>query len=375
MSEIATPSAAQAPQEATPAAVPEVSFLDAADNLAIARMQNAAPSEILRLEEQVRSLSGPTETPTPPAAIEPPAAEPTPEQTPAETAEAPATEPPAGEEPTVVEPEAAEPADRIRIKDYPEAEQALVSTAHTLVKRLGITFSEAFARVSGQGITQAAPEIPAEPEVPKHIATMEQEVTTLEAELDALTADSPLMTPEVGKITKALSKANAKLEAARIGAQTSTIAEQTVSDATFVAQRGTVIESARRDYPDMLNKSTALFKLAQAEAQSMQSDPEHPLYAQRDTINAPRLAVEAAAKLLGKVPVSPNAVQKTAPASVPPVQVQKPAVTPVSGSRASAPPPPAKTEAQVIADKEEEVQRILNGGRPQRQSQMAVVIR
>lgn len=242
---------------------------------------------------------------------------------------------------------------RPRLTHLSEPDKAKAN-AIILLTRSGLSLAEATQRVLGtQTSTETATEVES---APSQTAQLEAEVAGLETKLDEAGAAEGLYNSDIANLTKQLSRANAKLEARRMVLDQPSVKE-VVDDAQFVSERQKVIASTVNDYPAMKDRTSALWRLSSQIAREMQ-DKTSPEYKERQEVHDPRIAVERAAKLLA---IKPVGALVTAVVQQPTTQTVAAKPGPAPGSRQSAPPPPAKTAAEIAAISEARTLAITEG--------------
>jgi hypothetical protein len=306
---------------------------------------NKEADRLTKLLESARNAPVKAE---PAEVVEPPAAEVTPPVEPA-----PATEPPAGTAPAGDDHEK-EP-NRLRITHLSDADKSDQIAIHALTKK-GVPLAEAVQRILGPlpsaQPTPAATETPGseqtQPAPDTSITDLESAVTQLEQQLDELSSsEGGLQGPDAARITKELSRANANLAAAKIAAS---FAEREAAreNSAFEAQQQANDEATRKQYPALNDENSPLFQLWYELSVAAHS-PSHPDHAKAQSVDSPAYFAAKAAKILGLASASKPAapVVPAPPAAQPP-----PATRPAAANKGSAPPPPAKTVADVAREAE-----------------------
>lgn len=226
-------------------------------------------------------------------------------------------------------------------------------------KTLGISIPEAVRRLSGTPETpKTVPNLPPEPTVNPEITQLETELEQVAAKLDAAVGTNPddavLITPEIRKLQRRESELVADIRQAKAADKTANAIRTELTEAEFKRERDSVLRSTAKVYPQMADKNSDQFLMAQAIGMQWR-DEKHPDHAKLFQVDGPKLIAEEAAKRLKLIPA-------TAPVkAVETKTVEKPKPGPAPGSRQSV-APTAKATAQELAERRaQEVERALAG--------------
>ncbi|TCO87800.1 hypothetical protein EV701_12099 [Chthoniobacter flavus] len=185
------------------------------------------------------------------------------------------------------------------------------------------------------------------------IAALEAEVAELERQLDATTrGGGSLYGSEAARVTKELSRMNARLEAARFAAAVSErehAREQARELGAFEAQRDANDAAARKQFPALNHENSPLFQLWYELSVAAHS-PTHPDHAKAQSVDGPMHFAAKAARMLGAQGAAGRGggpAMPAVPAAQPP-----PAIRPAAANKGSAPPPPARTAADIAREAE-----------------------
>jgi hypothetical protein len=255
------------------------------------------------------------------------------------SANADGTAPPTSAPDAAKDPKAAE---RFRFSAAADKAVALIAKAKgiSLVDAARVYAGEPGAATAG---AQAAPaQDPAPMPVSPNVAQLEAQVARLERQLDESGGTGGLWNGRVSALVKQHSRTSAALEVARL-----TAAQAAVEHQAFEAQRDAALADTVKQFPDLGNQDSALWKVA-AQLAREAHDPASPDHEAGQQIDAPRHFAARAAKLLNLQPVSVRS-------SVPSVAHSAAARTaprpgPASGTRQTLPPAPAPSLQQQIAD-------------------------
>ena len=342
-----------------------VSFDDALEQLVTARSTGAGQDEISRLEAIIKATN-PDNNPVEQEAVESNEEQQEEQAAAEEQAEVEQTETETTEE-EGVKPSADAKLDRIRLTHLNDADRALMQSANLLAKARGIPIKEAFSIVSGETTPAAQEEQQTETEqqqeAPPEIVQLQAEIADIEARLDAAAENGELFTPEIKELNRQQSKAYAKLAALEARHEAVREAAQTVnaqlSEAQVKTKRNESLATAVDKFPGLKDDKSRHWKLASELAIAAQN-PSHPDHKHSISVDAPEYFATKAAEFLDIAPR--GSTPKTVPPSVPSTTTQQTrTVQPAPGSRQSAPPPPAKSTADKIAEIEAEAERATTG--------------
>jgi len=200
-----------------------------------------------------------------------------------------------------------------------------------------------------EGQAAAGPATAASPQV----AQWEQNVADIERRLEACGAREGLWNPQAAALVRQHSKAAASLEVARLAA-----VHQAAAAQAFDAQRDAALADAVKQYPDLGNSGSALWKVA-AQLAREAHDSQHPDHLPGQQTDAPRYFAGKAATLL-RVRAVPSALPPGAASAAGKAPLR---VGPASGTKQTLPPSPAQTEQQRIAAAHAKTLAML-GGKP-----------
>lgn len=204
--------------------------------------------------------------------------------------------------------------------------------------------------ISAASATDApAGAIPSAADSPVHALTAQ--VADYERQIGELAANEGLFNAQVAQLVLEHGRAMAGLAEAR-----SADREASMRQAAFASRRQAVLEDTMRDYPELTDRGSAMWKVAAQLAQEAH-DPSHPHHWEARGVNAPRFFAERAAELLGAGPAGAVAVSRTPLPAMP----YRPG--PVSGARQTFPPSAARSAADRLAAAQARTLAMIGGQR------------
>jgi hypothetical protein len=126
--------------------------------------------------------------------------------------------------------------------------------------------------------------------------------------------------------------------------------------AAFASRRQAVLDETTRDYPELGDRGSAMWKVA-AQLAREAHDPSHPHHWEARGVNAPRFFAERAAELLGAGRGGAIAVSRTPLPATP----YRPG--PVSGARQTFPPSAAQSAESRLAAAQARTLAMIGGQR------------
>lgn len=330
---------------------------EAQEALTAAIFANRPPAEIARLRAATKVESKPapkeepaadaatvTETPTTEEPTETETEE-TATQTEEEKAAAKAPEP--TEEEVEQEPKDGKPR-RFRFKDPQDELIALTA------KRMGISLAEASKRLAGE--PKAEPhEVPnLQEQTPPHIAALETELAEVRTKLKAAKSGGVLADEQLDELEDRRAVLIAEVAQAKTAEKTTGDIHKSLSQRDFEQSRNQVLRDTAKVYPQMADRDSAQFMLAQQIGLRWR-DPENPNHAKLFEPDGPRLIAEEAARVLKIAPAGKVVVAKTE------TVVEKPKPGPAPGSRQSSQPSPKQTAQERLAASEAQLASVLAG--------------
>jgi hypothetical protein len=215
------------------------------------------------------------------------------------------------------------PPARIRIDALPDADRSRIAAATTLAKGEGISFGEAWGRITGNPAAFATPEtttVETTPAVDNNdpLAAQRAELATLTAELDEELESEPLYGKELAdKVNRRhrleLEITLAERERAIAQAQLEQSEEQ-----AFATAFQSNLDAAHADFPDAADATTPLGMVVEAAVAKEMADPNSEY---QGNAAAAKLIIEKMAAKMGIKPkvstVPAQATQQTTPAQQP----------------------------------------------------------
>lgn len=339
----------------TPASQPEFDI----DSLTEEQMDAMLTGKDVTIAGGVEAQTPETPTPPPEPEAKPDAGEipPTPEQPEPETPQPETQTPPT------------EPKDlRMRLNAFPDVEQEAIKLRRDLLaKGTDISLTECITRTEAKYATTngAEPEPGVDP-----VEALQAEVETLQQQLKDKGNDEGLYNSEIADLQIQLTDKVTDLKLAKDKAVTRAENAQASATKIFVEARTVSRNKAVELFPAVADAASPLGARTRELLAELQ-DPDHPDHNLLLARNAPLFVAQLAATELGVQPVAKAPVASSTPPTVPATAspaTNVPRVQPASGSRRTATPTQATSEAQVLAQADtmslEEMDRLQSGGKP-----------
>jgi hypothetical protein len=242
------------------------------------------------------------------------------------------------------EPSAQKDPERFR---FQQAEDRAVAQ---IAKAKGISLVDAARIYAGE----PAPAVVGPAPVGPGVAQLEAQIGELERRLDASSATEALWNPQIAALVKEHSKAAAALQVARLTEQQAAEGNQ-----AFEAQRHATLADTVKQYPDLGNRDSVLWKVAAQMAREAH-DPRHPDHEAGQTVEAPRYFADKAAVLLKMKPAgAAGAAASSGKVGGAAAWSARPG--PASGSRQTLPLPPEASAQQRVANAQARTLAMIGG--------------